>query len=119
MRQRLFDLQHEEPYLAVDEHKTLDRLRNLLLAAWVVVLFVALVFVIAGSVASSATANDLSCAEAKARAHHPDAGCYKSSGNHAWLTLPWRTCEEHVYWSHGGFLNLEHYGTVVHCSGWH
>ena len=60
-----------------------------------------------------ASAHGLQCDQAKYIAGHPNAYCNKTSENHVWLYFPWKTCQEHVYWSHR--WDGTHEVVVVHC----
>lgn len=84
-------------------------------------LFAAIVAAVlfAAAVPAQAGAHDITCDAARSAAGHPNAYCYTSSANHAWLYFPWRTCQEHVYWSHGGWPFYLHTTTIVHCASWH
>lgn len=73
---------------------------------------------LAGATAPTASAHDITCSAARSAAGHPNANCYTSSANHAWLWFPWHQCQEHVYWSHGGWPFYLHTTTVVHCNSW-
>lgn len=82
-------------------------------------LIAAVVVMAAITFPAAATANPLDCSTAKRLAGHPNAGCYKTSPNHAWLTFPWHACQEHVYWWHPtAGAETSHIYDVVHCSSW-